>query len=82
VRIAHPPRATFVLFVDVSQTGVAEDELSRRIEQRARVRVVPGSPRWFGPGAAGHIRLSLATTSSILDEALTRIEAAWTEITG
>jgi aspartate/methionine/tyrosine aminotransferase len=81
VRIAHPPRATFVLFVDVSQTGIAEDELSRRIEQRARVRVVPGSPRWFGPGAAGHIRLSLATTSSILDEALTRIEAAWTEIT-
>jgi bifunctional pyridoxal-dependent enzyme with beta-cystathionase and maltose regulon repressor activities len=56
--------------------------LADELRKFARVRVVPGSPRWFGPGAAGHIRLSLATTSSILDEALTRIEAAWTEITG
>jgi bifunctional pyridoxal-dependent enzyme with beta-cystathionase and maltose regulon repressor activities len=46
------------------------------------VRVVPGSPRWFGPGAAGHVRLSLATTRDVLDEALLRIERAWPQIAG
>lgn len=80
VRIDRTPAATFVLFADIRGTAVAEDELSARIERHARVRVVPGSPRWFGPGAAGHIRLSLATTERVLDEALTRIERAWDAI--
>jgi aspartate/methionine/tyrosine aminotransferase len=82
VRIERAPQATFVLFIDIRGTGIAEDELSERIERLARVRVVPGSPRWFGAGAAGHVRLSLATTEAVLDEALGRIERAWTEITG
>ena len=80
LRIESPPRATFVLFVDVRGTGLNEDEAAQRIEQFARVRVVPGSPRWFGPGAAGHVRLSLATTRDVLDEALSRIERAWPQI--
>lgn len=82
LRIDAKPSATFVLFVDVRGTGLDEDEAARRIEQFARVRVVPGSPRWFGPGAAGHVRLSLATTHAVLDEALTRIERAWPQIGG
>ena len=81
VRIARAPEATFVLFADISATGLGEDALAERIERHARVRVVPGSPRWFGAGAAGHIRLSLATTEAVLDEALTRIERAWGAIT-
>lgn len=80
VRITQPPQATFVLFCDITDTGVGEDELAQRIERHARVQVVPGSPRWFGAGAAGHIRLSLATTHAVLDEALTRIERAWPAI--
>ena len=81
VRIERAPQATFVLFADISRTGIAEDVLAARIEQHARVRVVPGSPRWFGAGAAGHVRLSLATTRGVLDEALARIERAWPAIT-
>ncbi|MFM7261046.1 MAG: pyridoxal phosphate-dependent aminotransferase [bacterium] len=80
VAVRRPPEATFILFADVSATGVGEDELARRIERISRVRVVPGSPRWFGTAAAGHIRLSLATTHEVLDEALTRIEVSWREI--
>ena len=80
LRIDSPPHATFVLFVDVRGAGLDEDEAAQRIEQLARVRVVPGSPRWFGPGAAGHVRLSLATTRDVLDEALSRIERAWPQI--
>jgi aspartate/methionine/tyrosine aminotransferase len=80
-RIAFAPEATFVLFVDISATGLGEDTIAERLERIARVKVVPGSPRWFGPGAAGHIRLSLATTHAVLDEALARIERAWTAVT-
>ena len=80
VAVRRAPEATFVLFADVSATGIAEEELARRIERIARVRVVPGSPRWFGSAAAGHVRLSLATTHEVLDEALTRIEVSWREI--
>jgi aspartate/methionine/tyrosine aminotransferase len=80
VSIRTAPEATFVLFANVTGTGIPEEELARRIERCARVRVVPGSPRWFGAGAAGHIRLSLATTHEVLDEALTRLELSWTEI--
>ncbi len=81
VRIARKPQATFVLFADIRATGLNEEELGQRIERFARVRVVPGSPRWFGAEAAGHIRLSLATTHAVLDEALTRLERAWSAIT-
>ena len=80
VRIGRIPAATFVLFVDVRATGLDETTVAERLERFARVKVVPGSPRWFGPGAAGHIRLSLATSERILDEALTRIARAWREV--
>ena len=66
-------------YVSVLPTEPVDNVLAC-IEQHARVRVVPGSPRWFGAGAAGHMRLSLATTRNVLDEALTRIERAWPAI--
>lgn len=80
VRIAHAPEATFVLFADISATGIPAEVLAERLESLARVKVVPGSPRWFGEGARGHIRLSLATSEAILDEALSRIAAAWSAV--
>jgi aspartate/methionine/tyrosine aminotransferase len=80
VRIDDAPAATFVLFCSIEGTGLSEDVLAERIERIARVKVVPGSPRWFGPGAAGHLRLSLATTRTVLEEALDRIVRAWPAI--
>jgi bifunctional pyridoxal-dependent enzyme with beta-cystathionase and maltose regulon repressor activities len=35
--------------------------------------VVPGSPRWFGAGAAGHVRLCFATSAGVLAEGLDRL---------
>jgi bifunctional pyridoxal-dependent enzyme with beta-cystathionase and maltose regulon repressor activities len=69
-----------VLFANIAETGIPEEELARRIEHVARVRVVPGSPRWFGQSAAGHLRLSLATTREVLDEAIDRISQEWKTI--
>lgn len=80
-RCTTVPEATFVLFVDIRATGRSAEEIAERIEAHARVRVVPGSERWFGAGASGHIRLSLATTREVLEEALSRIERAWPAVT-
>lgn len=80
VEIDTLPAATFVLFPRIAQTGLSAEVLASRIETIARVRVVPGNPRWFGNAASGHIRLSLATTRATLDEALDRITAAWPRI--
>jgi bifunctional pyridoxal-dependent enzyme with beta-cystathionase and maltose regulon repressor activities len=44
--------------------------------EKAKVAVVPGLRQWFGPGADGYIRLSFATSSEILMEAINRIEGA------
>ena len=74
----HRPEGTFVVFPDVSAVlrslGMDEHALAERIHEEARVALVPGSPRFFGPGAAGHLRLSLATSRGLLSEALDRLE--------
>jgi aspartate/methionine/tyrosine aminotransferase/2-polyprenyl-6-methoxyphenol hydroxylase-like FAD-dependent oxidoreductase len=72
VRCAKP-EATFVAFPDVSRLGVDQDELAGRLLERHDVAVVPGSRAFFGPGAAGHLRLSFATSREILAQGLDRI---------
>ena len=74
--LGRAPQATFVLFCDVSAHGMGEEDFAAMLLQRAKVQVVPGSPRWFGPGAQGHVRLSLATTTATLRTALDRIAGA------
>ena len=69
------PEGTFVAFPDVSRLGVDQDELARRLLDDHDVAVVPGSASFFGPGAAGHLRLSFATSREILGDGLDRIEA-------
>lgn len=68
------PEGTYVLFPDIRGTGLSSEKITQLLAREARVAVVPGHRRWFGPGAEGHIRLSFATTFEIFDEALDRIE--------
>ncbi|MCB9794669.1 MAG: aminotransferase class I/II-fold pyridoxal phosphate-dependent enzyme, partial [Alphaproteobacteria bacterium] len=70
----HLPQGTFVIFPDVSELGVEVTTLVERLAQEHGVAVVPGSPAFFGPGAAGHIRISYATSEAILGEGLDRLE--------
>lgn len=71
------PEATYVAFARIEQPGPSVAAVVEHLREVARVAVVPGAARWFGPGAEGHIRLTFATSEAILDEALGRIEAAW-----
>jgi aspartate/methionine/tyrosine aminotransferase len=68
------PEGCYVSFVDVSDTGMTSEEFHKRMFEKAKVAVVPGLSKWFGPGAEGYIRISFATSSDILNEALNRIE--------
>jgi cystathionine beta-lyase len=72
------PEGTFVCFANVSyyleKKGIDEAALVEYLSLHAKVAVVPGSPTFFGPNAAGHIRISVATSRQWLEEALDRLE--------
>lgn len=69
-----PPQGTFVAFPNVSALGIDGEALCDLLLREARVALVPGAPRWFGPGARGHVRLCFATSRALLRVALQRIE--------
>jgi bifunctional pyridoxal-dependent enzyme with beta-cystathionase and maltose regulon repressor activities len=66
------PQATFVLWLCIP-TNTDAGVLCERLEKEAKVKLVPGLPQWFGPGALGHVRMSCATSIEVMDEALNRI---------
>ena len=68
------PEGCYVAFADIKKTGNSSSEIHRLLLENAKVAIVPGLPQWFGKGANGFIRLSFATSASILTEALTRIK--------
>ena len=69
-----PPQGTYVVFPDVRSLDADAEHLCRRLLDEARVALVPGLPRWFGEGSAGHVRLCYATSRGILTEAFDRME--------
>ncbi|WP_030609151.1 pyridoxal phosphate-dependent aminotransferase [Streptomyces sclerotialus] len=74
------PDGTFVLFPDISATGLGSRVMGEFLLDEARVAVVAGTTEWFGPAAEGNVRISYATSRAVLDEALSRIERAVTAL--
>lgn len=70
----HKSQATFVIFPDVTETGMDPVDLVNLLRDKYKVSIVPGGARFFGPGSAGHVRICLATSHEILKEGLNRIE--------
>ncbi|MGE8434176.1 MULTISPECIES: pyridoxal phosphate-dependent aminotransferase [Chryseobacterium] len=66
------PEATFVLFPKI-ENGMSSDQFTQHVLQQGKVAIVPGSERWFGKGAEGHIRICFSTSQEILEEGLNRI---------
>jgi aspartate/methionine/tyrosine aminotransferase len=69
------PDATYVAFVGLPSGGEGAEALVERLRHEHGLALVPGSPRWFGPGGAGHVRLCFATGEGILAEGLRRFAA-------
>lgn len=74
------PDGTFVLFPNISKTGMDSVAFTDHLLQNYKLALVPGSPQFFGPGAQGHIRICLATSSKIIAEAMNRLEQCLQEI--
>lgn len=69
------PQGCYVAFADITGTGKSSAEIQQLLMNEAKVAVVPGLKQWFGNGAEGYIRLSFATSFSILSEGISRIKS-------
>lgn len=70
----HSPQGCYVAFANIKATGKSSAEIRDLLFEKGKVLIVPGSPEWFGSGAEGYIRLSFATSETILAEALNKIK--------
>jgi aspartate/methionine/tyrosine aminotransferase/2-polyprenyl-6-methoxyphenol hydroxylase-like FAD-dependent oxidoreductase len=69
-----PPQGTYVAFPNVRSLSDDSELLCHELREQARVALVPGAPRWFGPGAGGYLRICFATSRRILQGAFDRLE--------
>ncbi|WSQ07216.1 aminotransferase class I/II-fold pyridoxal phosphate-dependent enzyme [Streptomyces sp. NBC_01231] len=69
----RPGEATFLAWLDCRALGLGDDPAETFL-RRGRVALSSGLP--FGTGGAGHVRLNLATSPEIIEEAVRRMTAA------
>lgn len=69
----RPGEATYLAWVDLREAGFGDDPATI-LREKARVAFNAGDD--FGPGGAGHVRVNLATSPAILDDAVARMAAA------
>ncbi len=72
----HKPQATYLLFPNIAGTGMGSEALVQFVQEKAGLALVPGTDKFFGPGAEGHVRICFATSRGILTEGLNRLEKA------
>ena len=73
-----PMQATYLAWVDFTATGMEDAELLTRVLRQAHVAPTPGTQ--FRQGGSGHLRFNLALSRPMLNQALDRIEAAFTDL--
>lgn len=74
------PEGTYLLFPNVQNFGMTSIEVAEYLIEEAKVAVVPGAARWFGPNAEGHIRICFSTSMEIMEEAMNRMEEAFEKL--
>lgn len=72
--VVSPMEGTYLGWIDLRGFGRPYAELEKALLTDARVAMTPGTV--FGPGGEGHFRMNLATSASILKEALGRMRGA------
>ncbi len=73
-----PLQATYLGWVDFSGTGMSHDEIAARIRDVAKIAVSPGPT--FGAGGETFMRFNLATQTSVVQEAVARMKAAFADL--
>ena len=65
------PEGTFYGWIDVSASGLTGNDFAHRLLNDAGVAVLPGES--FGHGAADHVRISFANSSSEVTSGIERL---------
>jgi len=73
-----PLEATYLAWVDFSGTGMEMAEFTRRVQQEARIAVNHGPT--FGTGGDSFLRFNIATPRSRIEEAISRLQAAFADL--
>ncbi|MFQ7235618.1 MAG: pyridoxal phosphate-dependent aminotransferase, partial [Enterococcus hulanensis] len=68
------PEGTYLLWLDFSAYGLADEELEERLVHKGKVVLNAGIS--YGPSGKQHMRLNVACPQVILAEGLKRIAAA------
>ena len=69
---------TYLAWVNFSGTGLTPEDVAARVSQRARIFASPGEQ--FGPGGETWLRFNFAMPRPLLEEALTRLEQAFSDL--
>jgi aspartate/methionine/tyrosine aminotransferase len=72
------PEGAFYAWVNIAETGISAEEICRIMLQEAGVAAIPGAA--FGPAGKDFVRFSFASSATMLQEAVARIQrvsTAW-----
>jgi cystathionine beta-lyase len=69
---------TYLAWVDFAGTGMAMDEILRRVQGQAQIAANLGPS--FGSGGDAHLRLNIATPRARITEAVARLQAAFADL--
>jgi len=70
--------STYLCWVDFSNTGMKNDEFTKRVEKKAQIAVNPGHT--FGTGGENFLRFNIATRRALVLEALKRLQDAFSDL--
>ncbi|WP_422049137.1 MalY/PatB family protein [Shimia sp.] len=73
-----PLEATYLSWVDFTDTGMSRAEFTKRVEQDARIAVNHGPT--FGKGGENFLRFNIATPRARVQEAASRLRAAFADM--
>ncbi|WP_371225520.1 MalY/PatB family protein [Roseovarius sp. 2305UL8-3] len=73
-----PLEATYLAWVDFSGTGMSRADFTQRVEKTARIAANHGPT--FGAGGEEFLRFNIATPRSVVAEAVTRLQDAFSDL--
>jgi aspartate/methionine/tyrosine aminotransferase len=71
--LSSVPDATYLVFPRLVHTTLSPEEFVAKLQQEARVALVPGGKSWFESDSDHHVRICYATSEAILSEAFRRM---------
>ncbi|RFP91189.1 pyridoxal phosphate-dependent aminotransferase [Rhodobacteraceae bacterium 63075] len=73
-----PLEATYLAWVDFTDTGMDREEFTRRVESDARIATNHGPT--FGKGGESFLRFNLATPRALVEQAVERLQKAFGDL--